>query len=238
MLYLLLVAHLLGDYLFQWDALARWKYRSVWGVVAHGGIVTVTTLICAALVDPAWWPYALLIGVLHTVIDVVRAIILHPQSPTSAWLLLLLDQALHLGIIVGLVLWTAAPHQPDFSPLFSLLSDSRLLPFMIGYLILLHPAWVLLRFTARGLWGESVPPLGQGEKYAPMVERVLMATLAVLGLFYLIPLTLLPRRLLPVRVQSNGMLVMLHLTAHWGETLLSVTLATLVGVILRVISVF
>lgn len=235
MIYMLLVAHLLGDYLFQWDALARWKSRSLWGVVAHGGIVTATTLVCAALVDPGWWPYALLIGVAHTAIDVVRARILRTQNPTWAWISLLLDQLAHVGLIVGLALWTRAPHQPNFSVVVAVLSDARLLPFLVGYLLLLQPAWVLLRFTARGLWGDVVPPLGTGEKYAPMVERVCIATLALFGQFYLIPLVLLPRCMMPVRAQRNGMLVMVHLTAHWGETVLSVALAVMVGLLLRLV---
>ena len=52
MVYALLLAHLLGDYVFQWDTLARWKTRSLSGVIAHGGIVTLTTLTCAVLVAP------------------------------------------------------------------------------------------------------------------------------------------------------------------------------------------
>jgi len=59
MVYMMLVAHLFGDYLLQWNELARWKARSLWGVVAHGGIVTLAALACAALVVPSWWPYAI-----------------------------------------------------------------------------------------------------------------------------------------------------------------------------------
>jgi hypothetical protein len=54
MLYLMFLAHLLGDYLFQSDGIARWKARSLAGVLAHGAIVVLTTLMCAALVSPAW----------------------------------------------------------------------------------------------------------------------------------------------------------------------------------------
>lgn len=54
MLYLMLLAHLWGGYLFQWGFIARWKARSLMGVLAHTGIVTLTTLACAALVSPSW----------------------------------------------------------------------------------------------------------------------------------------------------------------------------------------
>ena len=81
MLYVMLLAHLLGDYLFQWGFVARWKARSLVGVLAHGVIVTITTLVCAVLVAPSWWPYALLIGLAHTVIDLVRARFLRVANP-------------------------------------------------------------------------------------------------------------------------------------------------------------
>ena len=43
MLQAMLLAHLLGDYVLQNDALARWKSRSLWGVAAHGAVVTACT---------------------------------------------------------------------------------------------------------------------------------------------------------------------------------------------------
>jgi hypothetical protein len=59
-------------------------YRSPLGILAHGGIVTLTTLVCAAAASPFWWPYALLIGLMHTLIDLVRAGLLCPKHPAFA----------------------------------------------------------------------------------------------------------------------------------------------------------
>ena len=239
MFIVMLLAHLLGDYLFQFDALARWKSRSLWGVVAHGGIVTATTLACAALIDPTWWPYALLIGVTHTGIDVVRARLIHTTSTTWDMVLYLLDQVAHVAIIV-LVVWQsgAAMRRPPETVLVRV-DPLKMLAVVTGYLLLLHPAWVLLRFIVRGVWGaESAPHLGTGEKYGPMVERVVITTLVVVGQFYWIPLVLFPRRLMAIQWQNNGVGVMMQLTAHWGETLLSVLLAAGVGLILRATGFF
>ena len=91
---MLIIAHLLGDYVFQPTILVRWKTRSLWGVAAHGGIVTLTTLICASLVDPGWWHYAALIGVTHTLIDIVRARLIHTKNTTWELVYYLLDQAI------------------------------------------------------------------------------------------------------------------------------------------------
>ena len=230
MLTMLILAHLLGDYLFQFNVLARWKSRSLWGVVAHGGIVTLTTLACASLVDPAWWRYAALIGVTHTAIDVVRARLIRAKDATWDMIYFLLDQAIHLGIIVLTVSLRPATVAGGRAV------APKMLAFAIGYLLLLQPAWVLLRFVVRGVWGpEAAPHLGVGEKYEPMIERVLIASFVLTGQVALVPLVLLPRRLTTVRVQDNGVGVLMQLTGHWAETLLSVLFAAGVGLILRIV---
>jgi hypothetical protein len=228
MLYAMLLAHLLGDYLFQTKAIVRWKARSLTGVLAHGGIVTITTLMCAALEDPSWWTYALLIGLIHTAIDVVRARLLCVSNPTEEMVWYLLDQVAHVAVILAALIvsgdhaWT----EP--------MGVTRLLLYPIGYLVLMHPAWVLLRFIARGVWGpKAAPTLNQGEKYGPMVERILTATCILLGQFYLIPLVLLPRLLVPIRIQGRGVGVLMRPVDHWAERILSTLLALAVGLMLR-----
>jgi len=230
MLTMLIFAHLLGDYLLQFNFLARWKARSLWGVVAHGGIVTLTTLTCACLADPGWWRYAALIGVTHTFIDVVRAHLIHAKDTTWDLIYYLFDQAVHIGIIVLTV--TLRPTNVAGGHMVA----PKVLVLAIGYLLLLQPAWVLLRFIVRGVWGaEAAPHLGGGEKYAPMIERVLIASLVMAGQIALVPLVLLPRRLSAIRVQGNDVGVMMQLTSHWAETVLSVLLAAGVGLILRIV---
>jgi hypothetical protein len=69
MIIAMLLAHLVGDFLLQWDALAAWKSRSVNGAAFHGSIVLAVTLLFAALIDPTWWPWARLIGLTHIALD-------------------------------------------------------------------------------------------------------------------------------------------------------------------------
>lgn len=230
MLTMLIFAHLLGDYLFQFDFIARWKSRSLWGVAAHGGIVTLTTLACAALVDPGWLLYAALIGVTHGLIDIVKARLLRPQNATWDMVYYLLDQVVHFAVIT--LVATLRPANGIGARVVA----PQVLAFATGYLLLLQPAWVLLRFIVRGVWGaEAAPHLGIGEKYEPMIERVLIASFVLAGQVALVPLALLPRRLTTIRVQDNGVGVLMQLTGHWAETLLSVLLAAGVGLILRVV---
>ncbi len=237
MLTMMLIAHLLGDYLFQFNFIARWKMRSIWGVVAHGGIVTLCSLICAAIVDVAWWPYALLIGITHTIIDVIRARMIHTQDPQHDLFYYLLDQMLHVVIIIGLVWQSGILHARPHTLLGALLTPQHL-ALITGYLLLLQPGWVLLRFIVRGIWGEDAAPnLTSGEKFAPMVERVLIASAVLTGPFYLVPVILIPRRLTVVQIQSNGLGIHIQLTTHWAETFLSVLLAVCVGAVLRVLMI-
>ncbi len=227
---LMVLMHLLADYVFQFDRLARWKARSLWGVVAHGAIVTLTTLLGTFLVAPAWWCNALLIGVAHTVIDIVKAHLIRAKNAGGELLLFLGDQTAHLAIIALLV--NARP----VTLVSCSGSLSKVIALAIGYLLLLQPAWVLLRFIVRGIWGaEAAPQLSLGEKYEPMVERVLIASFVLVGQTALVPLVLLPRRLTAVTMQSNGIGFLVQLTAHWAETLLSVLLAIGVGLFLRIV---
>jgi hypothetical protein len=237
MIALLILAHILGDYLLQTDLIARWKARSLWGVLAHGGIVTGVTLLCTGVVAPAWLPYALLVGLSHTAIDVVKARVLTTQQPALSLILLLLDQTAHGAVIVVLARATGAPTLAALRARGVVLADPTLLSFTIGYLLLLNPTWVLLRFVVRGIWGaDAAPHLGAGEKYAPMVERALIATCVLLGQFALAPVVLLPRRLRAVREADDSLHLVLGLTSHWAETLLGALWAAGTGMALRLVA--
>jgi len=235
MIYMMLLTHLIGDYLLQTDVLVRWKMRSLWGVLAHGAIVTAVTVLGAALVDPAWWSYAALIGVVHTLVDVVRARFIRTKDPGRELFWYVLDQVVHVTVIVWVVILAQAAL--DGTPQMvwgGNPSLSRVLGYAIGYALLLNPAWVFLRFTVRGVWGsQAAPTLDQGEKYGPMVERVVIATGVLTGQFTLALLVLVLRRVTAIHVQEGQVGIMVRQTEHWGEALLSTLLAIGVGLILR-----
>jgi hypothetical protein len=39
----ILLSHLFGDYILQWDSLSRWKSQALGGVLVHGAIVIAIT---------------------------------------------------------------------------------------------------------------------------------------------------------------------------------------------------
>jgi len=236
MLSVIVFSHLLGDYLFQCKFIARWKARSLVGVLVHGGIVTTTTLMCVGLVSPSWWPYALLIGLSHTLIDILRARFLRVTNPRWGLAWYLLDQLAHLAVILLVVRWSSDRLWIE-TDLAVMLTERPVMAYAIGYALLLNPAWVLIRFTVRGVWGpDAAPPLDEGEKYGPMMERVLIATCVLGGQFLLVPLVLLPRRLAYMDVDGGGAGVLV-LADHLAETTLSVMVAVAIGLALRVIAV-
>lgn len=232
----LMLAHILGDFLLQTDGIARWKSKSVWGVLAHGLIVTLVTLVMTLAVLPSWWPYAAAIGILHTLIDLLRARIIVVKDTRSELVLILLDQVAHIAVSLGFVAATGAPSTRALQDAGAGWVDPRLLGFLIGYLFLLNPAWVLIRFVVRGVWGaEAAPHLGAGEKYAPMAERILIASAILLQQYALIPLVLLPRHLCAATTHNGSLHLVLKPASHWAETGLSCGLAIVVGLILRIV---
>jgi hypothetical protein len=69
----MILAHFVADYVLQWEGLARWKSERLSGVIAHGGIVLAVTWLLSLPYTRGWWPYALLIGMTHILIDALCA---------------------------------------------------------------------------------------------------------------------------------------------------------------------
>jgi hypothetical protein len=224
------LAHLLGDYVLQTDALARWKSRSVWGVLVHSAVVTFSLWLCSLPFTLDWWPYALAIGAAHVLIDTARVKV-GPVGPAATLILFLADQAAH-ALTVGLSLaWSGwlRPH-PAQTNFGAWLQDGHRLAFIVGYVLLTMPAWVWVHFVVRGTGAKRTSLPGRpGEKYVGMIERGLIATFVLAGQFTLIPLVVTPRLVLDGR---NGHVNTEHI-GYLNELLISVGLAVAVGLFLK-----
>ncbi len=226
----MILAHLVGDYVLQTDQLARWKSRSLWGVLAHGTVVTFSLWLCSLPFTPGWWPYALGIGASHILIDALRVKVA-PPGPTANLYLFLADQAAHAITITTGLAWSGwlSPRRAETA--FGLwLQTGHRLTFIIGYVLLTMPAWVSVHFLVQGMGAQSSSLPGRpGEKYVIMIERGLIATLVLVGQFLLIPLVVAPRLVLDGR---NGRAETEHI-GYVGELLISVSLAIAVGLFLK-----
>ena len=230
MLQSMFLAHLLGDYVLQTDGLVRWKSRSLWGVLAHGGLVALCAWLCSLPFSLDWWPYALLIGAIHTVIDVAR-VQLGKVGPASALFLFLADQALHILAIL-LVVRASGWMEPRAarSALGAWLQEDHRLPFIGGYVLLGAPAWVLVHFLVRGMGAASTSLPGRpGERYVGMLERALIATFVLFGQFLAVPLVLAPR----LTLDGASSRAEAERIGYLGEVLVSASLAVVVGLFLR-----
>jgi len=224
------LAHLLGDYVFQTDDLARWKSRSVCGGLVHGAVVTFSLWLCCLPFAPDWWPYALGIGATHTLIDLARVKV-DPGEPTASLMLFLTDQATHaLSIVAGLAWSGWLEPRPAETALGTWLQTGHRLTFVIGYVLLTVPASVSVHFLVRGMGAQSSSLPGRpGEKWVTMIERGIIATLVLAGQFLLIPVVVFPRLALEER---NGRLEA-EQVGYVGELLISVGLAIAAGLFLK-----
>ncbi len=183
---MMLLAHLVGDYVLQWDRLARWKSRALSGVLVHGGIVLAVTLLLTFVLDPRWWPWALGIGLAHTAIDAAKIPL---QRRYSALSLFVADQVAHVALIA-----IALAASTDLAPVSA--SVTRLLAFANGYVFVTLPAWIFAEFFTYGLLYGSAPGFTyRSHKYVGSIERTLVTTCVVAGQFALIPVVALPRLL-------------------------------------------
>ncbi len=218
------LAHLIGDYVLQWDSLAGWKSRELKGVAAHCLVVTAVTWLLSLLFDPTWWWGVLFICVAHFFIDAIQ---LYIRPPISALARFTLDQAAHF-LVIALALLLGGYWQP--SALTGVwqtwLGSERLLLILIGYAFITMPVWVIAKFLAYGLVKGAPPNFPEGSnKYLGILERLLITTFVALGQFLVVPLVALPRLVMEWPTQARGERGSVYLV----ETLFGVALAVSVG---------
>jgi hypothetical protein len=245
MILAMLLAHLFGDYILQWDNLSLWKSKRLSGVLIHGLIVTGATLIFALLIDTSWWPWAIFIGVTHTLIDAlelpIRRRMASQQSGKGALTLFAADQTAHLTIIALALIGSGYLQAPSLTDgVIAASYDNKFLAFTLGYAFLTMPAWIIIRFLICGFMNGTAPDFSMrlGGKYLSMFERGLILTLVLFGQFILIPLVTLPR-LFVAWSQPAGQTAGYQTSVgrrgalYAAELLVSVALAVAIGLALR-----
>jgi hypothetical protein len=222
------MAHLVGDYVLQWDKLAAWKSRELKGVIAHGVVVFLVTGLFVLLFDPGWWRGVLFISLTHFLIDAMQLYVKPPMPPLARFML---DQLAHVAIIVIALVAGGYLELSRLTDQLTALSQSeRLMILLLGYIFISMPAWVIVKFAAYGLVHRSAPEFpGRTNKYREILERFLITTFTLLGQFWLIPLVVIPRLLREWPEVAAGRRYAIYLV----ELLASVGLALSVGLILR-----
>lgn len=229
MIIAMFLAHLVGDYILQWNSLAAWKSREMKGVIVHCLVVFTITWLFILPFDANWWPWVIFIGVAHFLIDAIQ---LRFKLPIPELARFSLDQLAHFIVI------TVALAGGGYLDLTALLQSSQtvlqsdlLLIYLLGYAFVTMPAWVLVKFTAYGLVQGSAPHFGDSSKYLGIMERLLMTTFVALGQYLLVPVVILPRLLMEWRQVANDERAPVYL----AELLTSVILAVIVGLLFKLV---
>jgi hypothetical protein len=227
MIIAMFLAHLVGDYILQWDRLALWKSRELKGVLAHGLVVTFVNFLFVLPFEPIWWQGAAFISVLHIAIDAVQ---LWVKPPIPPLLRFLLDQIAHfMVIIIALVVGGYLRLTTILPDLGHIMHDERIWLYVLGYAFVTMPAWVLVKFAAYGLIKGTAPSFpGLSNKYLGIMERILITTFVTLGQFILVPLIAIPRLVVEWPVVRDGEETAVYL----AEFLASITLAVVIGLAL------
>ncbi len=230
-----LLAHLTGDYVLQWEALARWKGVSIKGAAFHGSIVLAVTLLFAVLIDPHWWPWAALIGLAHIAIDASWVYFnrrFAARSGMYGLVRLLIDQTLHFAVIL-LALFASGYAAPPtlFNIAVSEVQTHRWWAIALGYVLVSMPAWIFIEFIFYGLINGSAPDFSRvGKyKYVGSLERGLIATFVATGQFTLVPVVALPRLVLESPQYFGNNRATLYLAEWLGSLAVAVAIGLMLG---------
>jgi hypothetical protein len=224
----MLLAHLIGDYVLQWDRLASWKSRELKGVLVHGAVVFAVTWLFALPFDPTWWQGVVFISLTHILVDGLQ---LRVKLPVAPLIRFILDQMVHITVIfVALVSGGYVELSSMAADLLQSMRDDHLLAYLLGYAFITMPAWVVVKFAAYGLVKGSAPNFPEGaNKYIGILERILITTFVVLGQFLLVPMVAVPRLVLEwPKVAASD-----RAPIYVVELLASITLAIAIGLGLR-----
>ncbi len=228
MILAMLLAHLVGDYILQWNQLAAWKSRALAGVTVHCIIVFIVTWLFAMPFQPVWY-LVTFIGVMHYLIDAVQFLTKPKFSPLVRFSL---DQLAHF-IVIFIALGLGGYLDLSFVSNFvhGLFQNDQMMVYLVGYAFLTMPAWVVIKFAAYGLVNNSPPEFGDNNKYLGILERVLMATFVILGQFLLVPFVVAPRLAMEWQQINQSEKTAVYL-AEW---LVSIAAAVGIGVLLSLI---
>lgn len=229
------LAHLIGDYVLQWDRLAMWKAKELKGVTAHCLVVTLTTFIFAFPFGSDWWQIAGLISIGHYFIDAVQLPITSkpPRPGMFSLFRFTMDQVAHAVVIMATLVWGGYLDLTHLSTgLNAAVASQPELMLLVGYTCLAMPTWVFLEFIIYGLVKGSAPNFAQAtNKYVSSMERWLIMTCVLLGQYMLVPVVAAPRFFFekPNMSQDNQQEVNLYV----AKLLASVSLAVAWGLALQ-----
>lgn len=168
-----LLAHLVGDFLLQpknWIKDKALHRHTSAALYLHG--LTHSILIILLVWDFLFWPYSLAIGLSHIVIDGIRS--WQPVKWQRLWFLL--DQLLHVTVIVGL--WSY--HQRELLEFDSLIVDVSWLK-VTAIVFVSWPAGYIIKELITNLAPHGNDGLPRAGMHIGVIERLLVLLFVIQG---------------------------------------------------------
>lgn len=180
LLLLLILAHLLSDFVFQTDSMVKGKRHNKWKpLVQHLLIVFVITWVLSGRQE-LWW-VALVITLLHGIIDLAKN-----SLRQNNLYIFVGDQVLHILSIIGV--WAFITNSTLTDLPFFLDVDRWPIKYIIiaiGYILVALPTAVLIDYVIQD-WHEEVnnnkkESLKHAGKWIGIIERLLIYTFIIIG---------------------------------------------------------
>ncbi len=194
--YLLLLAHVVGDFPLQNDAIFRLKQKSMMGVVVHVAVFAAVALIILTpfLAQPVVWAAVLLLSVAHLLLD--RLKVKMTRRPVGdRFRFFLADQALHIFFIGLAAYWLSQTVTDAAMP--GLYANRRRL-ISANALIVAGFAGSVLMFYAERLvihilGGQRIAAFpNQRQRWPGVLIRTIAAAGAIAGDWYTLLLLIVP----------------------------------------------
>lgn len=182
---LLIIGHLIGDFLLQTEKMVLWKQKKLMGIVAHGIVLTLTMQLVLFPFYPQFYWLAAIQGLSHILIDWGKIRISFP-IPGQELVSFLLDQLLHLGVILGNVYFLVACKKGELQPAGEI--NENLLYIITAYLLVTVFAAIFLQVIVNQLFPQprKQPFLFWQCKLTGILERVFVTTSLLYGSLFLL----------------------------------------------------
>jgi len=174
----LFLAHILGDFVLQTNAIVKSKLKNKLRSPAFYLHIALHGILVMALVwDLNFWLPALVIMVTHLLIDLIR-IYLPSKKHNAAYFLL--DQSLHILVLLGVVLWWQ-----ESTLSFGFIQNPVFLIYTTGIVWVTLPASVMIRILV-SRWYDAAragndDTLQNAGSYIGMLERLFILLFVLIG---------------------------------------------------------
>ena len=168
------IGHVLGDFYFQTDKIARKKDEKFSGVIIHAIEYTIAMLfVILPVVSTEVIKWVILYSVSHFAVDALKFMLLNAKKIKKTAGLFIIDQCFHIACIfaIAFMMYAHSCRLSHFAIIDSIqlafgLSKDTAARWILAILIIHEPANILIQNILKGLKGENSAESGTDDKTA------------------------------------------------------------------------